>query len=178
MPPKLSPQTLGDDAIICHACNSEVTTPFPCPVCKTPYHSRCAKKCTVLENRSFFVEFLQFIIPSLSSDFSNDINISRIGKFSSARLHPRPLKIYCKSIEKAQLIFDSFNKAKQTLQTREDFKSIIIAPDRTKHQQTLYRELKVILEERRSKGENVSIKYRSGVPTIVQNSPKIVITPK
>lgn len=122
-----------------------------------------------------FNKLLHFISP-ISPISLDNINLSRIGKFSVARLHPRPIKLYCKTIEKAQQIFEFFKKARNILQMNDNYKTIIIAQDRTKLQQNLYQDLKKTLLERRSKGKNLTIKYISGNPTIVSIPPTIVVT--
>lgn len=72
-----------------------------------------------------FFDLLKSILnPTPESLFNdtNDINISRIGKFSVGRLY---------SMERANLIFDIFKKARETLRACTIYKNVICAQDKT-----------------------------------------------
>lgn len=105
----------------------------------------------------------------------DQLKFFRIGKFSTSRPKPRPLKLQFASANLATEFLRAARSASETLKEHQTLRSMIFAPDRTKNQQDQYRSLKSALKRRQDQGElNLIIRYINGTPTIVPVHPDVV----
>lgn len=90
----------------------------------------------------------------------------RLGRFDATKQHrSRPIRVRLSSSEDVFAVIRKFKK----LKTVERFSRLSVSTDRTPQQVAAYKAVKSDLTTRLARGEsNLTIKYRNGVPTIVQ----------
>lgn len=116
-----------------------------------------------------------FEIVQFSSSPIDQLKIYRIGKFSTSRCKPRPLKLQFVSSNHPTEFLTATRKASATLKQQQILKDVVFAEDRTKMQQEQYRSLKLNLQERLNQGEqNLMIRHINGTPTIVPTHQGVV----
>lgn len=118
---------------------------------------------------SEFFKIINFSFSPLES-----LKIFRVGKFSTSRPKPRPLKLQFTSSNLASEFLNSARKATAALKLDETFSNVTFTADRTRLQQDQYRALKSTLKERQDQGEtNLIIRHVNGTPTIVPFHPSV-----
>lgn len=88
--------------------------------------------------------------------------IRRLGKFTQFDDKPRPVKITLNTAEDARNILISSRE----LRNSHNYSRLFVSADRTPKQREYYNKVKESLEQRKSNGENVVLKYMKGVPFI------------
>lgn len=102
-------------------------------------------------------EMLRSALPSCPTLGPSEIR--RLGKRSIGNDKPRPLKL---TMNSSQLVYKVLGKSKVF---KEEF-GVFISSDRTPRQRDYFNKIKAELEQRRSAGESVELKYMRGIPVI------------
>lgn len=99
----------------------------------------------------------------------NIVSTTRLGKFDPTAKHRRrPIKIQLPSEGDVLSVVRNSNKLKKS-----GFSNISVSRDSTPMQRELYLSVKSEMQQRIENGErNLRIKYKSGIPTIVQLNPE------
>lgn len=106
-------------------------------------------------------DVLRSVAPDMELD---NIKILRLGKFVAGK--DRPIRATLTGESK---VFGIIKNAKKLQSTK--YKNISLSFDRTVRQSQAYKRTKELLEHRRENGEeNLIIKYKNGIPTIVSKS--------
>ncbi|CAH0549877.1 unnamed protein product [Brassicogethes aeneus] len=127
---------------------------------------------TEMENRQDRINGEKTKIEEVFAALPIEINMNtkkfyRLGKFNNQAPKTRPIKVEINNVNIVQNIL----RSSRNLKNHESLKNIVIAADKTKRQQTHYKELKAELNNRISSGEsNLTIKYRNGVPVIISEN--------
>jgi hypothetical protein len=96
-------------------------------------------------------------------------NVTRIGK--KVPNHPRLLKLKLKDVDMARMVL----KRKKALNSSA-FSTVRIFDDQTPYQRNYLKHLRAELNQRVSKGENLTIKYINNIPKIIQETPSSAST--
>lgn len=97
------------------------------------------------------------------SDVAAPVEVARIGKTTTGK--PRLLKVKLGNPSQVNAILRNKNKLSLT----DRYKKISILADQTPQQMKYLEEVRQELKQRQDSGENVTIKYKRGIPTIVPN---------
>lgn len=89
------------------------------------------------------------------------VSVTRIGRGSATK--PRLVKVRMNDPTHVTVIL----RNKKKLIANEQYKKIVIFTDQTPQQTKYLENLRTILKQRQEAGENVTIKYKHGVPAIV-----------
>lgn len=99
---------------------------------------------------------------------TDDVKMVRLGK--PTRNKSRPLKVIFKSILEVKSFLDHYAKA-NLKNGSSTFSNTMVSRDRTFREREHLASMRKELEDRTQRGEkNLTIKYRNGVPSIVQQS--------
>lgn len=105
-------------------------------------------------------QILKIISPNFDAD---QLIPRRLGRFEQERSKPRPIKLTLSSEDQVH----HFIKQAKNLKNSPQFKHLSVAFDKTPKQIEFHKQLKSQLEDRRKKGENLTIKFVHGMPKIV-----------
>lgn len=103
-------------------------------------------------------EIVNTLVPDMQTE---DIKVYRIG---TPGQNKRPLKVIMNNKNEVYKVLKNKYKLKDS-----QFKNLNIVTDQTKLQRDYYKKTKDELEDRKSKGEQLYIKYINGTPTIVKS---------
>ncbi|KAL3288273.1 hypothetical protein HHI36_002721 [Cryptolaemus montrouzieri] len=110
------------------------------------------------------------IINELTNGVSN-VDVTSYGIFKVVRVckstpdHIRALKVVTSSVSKVKVVL----KDKSNIENSERFSTVRIDGDFTEIQRKQLKDLRSDLNRRKENGENVTIKYVCGSPTIVES---------
>ncbi|KAJ3658926.1 hypothetical protein Zmor_010640 [Zophobas morio] len=111
--------------------------------------------------------FVKDMLSSLGINDTDNLKISRLGKFDATKDdRRRPIRVTLHSENSVTLVL----RASKQLKTSNNWKNIYLSKDRTPMQLEIHRNIRNELHQRLANGEsNLRINYKNGIPNIVSS---------
>ncbi|KAJ3661930.1 hypothetical protein Zmor_006303 [Zophobas morio] len=111
--------------------------------------------------------FVKDMLSSLGINDTDNLKISRLGKFDATKDdRRRPIRVTLHSENSVMLVL----RASKQLKTSNNWKNIYLSKDRTPMQLEIHRNIRNELHQRLANGEsNLRINYKNGIPNIVSS---------